>query len=53
MGEEAVCDYPGCGAVGEIIFGFPEGYLVATGKKAYFSEKHIAVSIIVQTTMKS
>jgi hypothetical protein len=36
MGEEAVCDYPGCGSVGEIISRLsPEGYLVATGKKAY------------------
>jgi len=36
MGEEAVCDYPGCGAVREIISRLsPEGYLVATGKKAY------------------
>ena len=36
MGEDAVCDYPGCGAVGDIISRLsPEGYLVATGKKAY------------------
>ena len=36
MGEEAVCDYPGCGAAGVIISRLsPEGYLVATGKKAY------------------
>ena len=36
MGEEAVCDYPGCGSVGEIVSRLsPEGYLVATGKKAY------------------
>ena len=36
MGEKAVCDYPGCGDVGEIISRLsPEGYLVATGKKAY------------------
>ena len=32
MGEEAVCDYPGCGAAGVIISRVsPEGYLVATG----------------------
>ncbi|MDP6869437.1 MAG: hypothetical protein QGI21_01525 [Candidatus Poseidoniaceae archaeon] len=36
MGEEAVCDYPGCGSIGDIISRLsPEGYLVATGKKAY------------------
>ena len=36
MGEKAVCDYPGCGNVGGIISRLsPEGYLVATGKKAY------------------
>ncbi len=36
MGEEAVCDYPGCRSVGEIVSRLsPEGYLVATGKKAY------------------
>ena len=36
MGEEAVCDYPGCGEAGVIISRLsPEGYLVATGKKAY------------------
>ena len=36
MAEEAVCDYPGCGATGEIVSRLsPEGYLVATGKKAY------------------
>ena len=36
MGEEAVCDYPGCSNVGEIVSRLsPEGYLVATGKKAY------------------
>jgi hypothetical protein len=36
MGEDAVCDYPGCGAVGDIVSRLsPEGYLVATGKKAY------------------
>jgi|TARA_Y100000031_G_C7967600_1_gene268878 hypothetical protein len=30
------CDYPGCEAEGEIISRLsPEGYLVATGKKAY------------------
>ncbi|MDP6741949.1 MAG: hypothetical protein QF807_00315 [Candidatus Thalassarchaeaceae archaeon] len=30
------CDYPGCEADGEIISRLsPEGYLVATGKKAY------------------
>lgn len=36
MGGDAVCDYPGCGTPGEIISRLsPEGYLVATGKKAY------------------
>ena len=36
MGGAAVCDYPGCGTAGEIISRLsPEGYLVATGKKAY------------------
>ena len=36
MGEDSVCDYPGCGEVGEIVSRLsPEGYLVATGKKAY------------------
>ena len=36
MGEDSVCDYPGCNKVGEIISRLsPEGYLVATGKKAY------------------
>ena len=36
MGGDAVCDYPGCGTAGEIISRLsPEGYLVATGKKAY------------------
>ena len=35
MTEKPVCDYPGCGEVGEIISRLsPEGYLVATGKKA-------------------
>ena len=30
------CDYPGCEAAGEITSRLsPEGYLVATGKKAY------------------
>ncbi len=38
VGEKKVprCDYPGCGADGTIISRLsPEGYLVATGKKAY------------------
>ncbi len=36
MGDNAVCDFPGCGNAGEIISRLsPEGYLVATGKKAY------------------
>ena len=36
MGDSAVCDFPGCGSAGEIISRLsPEGYLVATGKKAY------------------
>ncbi len=30
------CDYPGCEDLGEIVSRLsPEGYLVATGKKAY------------------
>lgn len=36
MSEGPACDYPGCGEVGVIISRLsPEGYLVATGKKAY------------------
>ena len=36
MAAETVCDFPGCGGVGEIVSRLsPEGYLVATGKKAY------------------
>ena len=36
MAETAVCDLPGCGDEGVIISRLsPEGYLVATGKKAY------------------
>ena len=36
MASEATCDYPGCGKKGVIISRLsPEGYLVATGKKAY------------------
>ena len=36
MSAPAVCDFPGCGAVGEIVSRLsPEGFLVATGKKAY------------------
>ena len=36
MAAETVCDFPGCGGVGDIVSRLsPEGYLVATGKKAY------------------
>ena len=36
MATEPVCDFPGCGETGEIVSRLsPEGYLVATGKKAY------------------
>jgi len=36
MTGAAVCDFPGCGVEGTIVSRLsPEGYLVATGKKAY------------------
>ncbi len=36
MSAEAVCDFLGCGSCGEIVSRLsPEGFLVATGKKAY------------------
>ena len=36
MTDGPACDYPGCGKIGVIISRLsPEGYLVATGKKAY------------------
>lgn len=36
MGDTPKCDYPGCENVGDITSRLsPEGYLVATGKKAY------------------
>ena len=36
MTDEPVCDLPGCGKPGTITSRLsPEGYLVATGKKAY------------------
>ena len=36
MKENPRCDYPGCDSDGEIVSRLsPEGYLVATGKKAY------------------
>jgi len=36
MDGEPVCDFPGCQEVGTIVSRLsPEGYLVATGKKAY------------------
>ncbi|MEC7260905.1 MAG: hypothetical protein VXV71_00610 [Candidatus Thermoplasmatota archaeon] len=36
MTDGPACDYPGCGEIGVIISRLsPEGYLVATGKKAY------------------
>jgi len=36
MSADAVCDYLGCGNTGEIVSRLsPEGFLVATGKKAY------------------
>ena len=36
MDGEPACDFVGCGEVGTIVSRLsPEGYLVATGKKAY------------------
>ena len=36
MAEAPVCDLPGCGEAGSVVSRLsPEGYLVATGKKAY------------------
>ena len=36
MSADAVCDYLGCGNTGDIVSRLsPEGFLVATGKKAY------------------
>ena len=36
MSEGPACDYVGCSAIGTIVSRLsPEGYLVATGKKAY------------------
>ena len=36
MSGPAVCDFPGCGQEGGIVSRLsPEGFLVATGKKAY------------------
>ncbi len=36
MSEEPACDYNGCSVIGTIVSRLsPEGYLVATGKKAY------------------
>ena len=36
MSEKPTCDFPGCENEGDIISRLsPEGYLVATGKKAY------------------
>ena len=36
MAGKTVCDFPGCGVNGDIVSRLsPEGYLVATGKKAY------------------
>ena len=36
MADEPACDYLGCETVGEVTSRLsPEGYLVATGKKAY------------------
>ena len=36
MSESTICDYLGCENHGEIVSRLsPEGYLVATGKKAY------------------
>ena len=53
MANDSMCDYPGCGNKGEIISRLsPEGYLVATGKKAYsFREKPTEGSTTVNTTM--
>ena len=48
MGGPAVCDFPGCGEEGIIVSRLsPEGYLVATGKKAYsFREAYRRVPYI-------
>ena len=36
MSGTSVCDFPGCGTDGTIVSRLsPEGFLVATGKKAY------------------
>ena len=36
MSNQPVCDYPGCSSIGEVISRLsPEGFLVATGKRAY------------------
>ena len=41
------CDHPGCTEDGEVISRLsPEGFLVATGKKAYSFRRHIGVSTI-------
>ena len=49
MTDEPVCDLPGCGKPGTITSRLsPEGYLVATGKKAYSSEKPTGSSAIAR-----
>ena len=52
MGEKAVCDYPGCGEVGEIISRLsPEGYLVATGKKGILIQRSLpSLPLLRQTS---
>ena len=50
MAAETVCDFPGCGGVGEIVSRLsPEGYLVATGKKAYSFREATGDFTIVKT----
>ena len=52
MAAETVCDFPGCGGIGEIVSRLsPEGYLVATGKKHTHLEKRIEDFTIVKTVM--
>ena len=46
-----MCDFPGCQEVGTIVSRLsPEGYLVATGKKAYSFRGLTADSITAKVT---
>ena len=52
MAAETVCDFPGCGGVGDIVSRLsPEGYLVATGKRPIHLERLTGDSTIVKTVM--